>query len=631
MQADRDHPMVFAGIEAPNTTPVPDIYFDVLFPRLGKGSLKVLLYLVRRTFGFKKDGDTVSLSQICNGIRRHNGTPLDRGTGLTRSTATAAIRELEKIGAISATRRVSSKGDSAVTYYTLRFREQMTLSDLLQDKASTRQYYLFPGIDSPNTTPVPDAYFDLLLPEMGLAEWRVLLYVIRRTLGFKKISDTISLDQFSTGITTRDGTRLDHGTGLARSAVSEALGSLVERNVLARQRVRDARGGDGVSLYSLVMHTDARLALAAAIGCTDDMPLPAPDAAPLGPNGGREMNHPGFVQSDQGGALESDYQVGIPTWDRNTVFAIQNASLHVNAYRDGHHMSSGVVRKDCPEESDRTTPSSPDHLPVVQIGYPQETEIQKTEQQREREQNSNATEVLLMQIATDLGVPKSVPSYYTRIMEMTQAIGCEGPDVYEALIAAWKATRQKARQHALTRPSAALAYFYTVLCEHIGIPAAQHMQAVQGRVEPSRQAPPQAFQAPYPRRAVPADVTRGLQGDSMFLLQDPTFFQQLEECCGARLPDQGPWQAILSGLATTLTPANYARWFTQTALLAVGDALLVAVPDQQSSQRLTASLMTAIRREAQAIGEDREVQFITYDELTVSLSPHDITPGILAQ
>lgn len=58
----------FAGVDAPNTTPVPDVYFDVLFPHLGKAALKVLLYLTRRIFGFKREADTVSLSRSVLGF-----------------------------------------------------------------------------------------------------------------------------------------------------------------------------------------------------------------------------------------------------------------------------------------------------------------------------------------------------------------------------------------------------------------------------------------------------------------------------------------------------------------------------------------------------------------------------------
>lgn len=52
---------------------VPDGLFDILLPRLSGAELKVLLYIVRRTFGWKKNSDRISLSQFENGITRKTG------------------------------------------------------------------------------------------------------------------------------------------------------------------------------------------------------------------------------------------------------------------------------------------------------------------------------------------------------------------------------------------------------------------------------------------------------------------------------------------------------------------------------------------------------------------------------
>jgi hypothetical protein len=52
----------FRGFLSPNYTSVPDELFDELLPELSGSELKVLLYIIRRTFGFKRDADTISLS-----------------------------------------------------------------------------------------------------------------------------------------------------------------------------------------------------------------------------------------------------------------------------------------------------------------------------------------------------------------------------------------------------------------------------------------------------------------------------------------------------------------------------------------------------------------------------------------
>jgi Bacteriophage replication protein O len=51
---------------------------------LSGGELKVLLYICRRTFGFRKDSDSISLNQIAKGITTKAGNVLDQGTGLSK-------------------------------------------------------------------------------------------------------------------------------------------------------------------------------------------------------------------------------------------------------------------------------------------------------------------------------------------------------------------------------------------------------------------------------------------------------------------------------------------------------------------------------------------------------------------
>jgi hypothetical protein len=48
-----------------------------------------------------------------------------------------------------------------------------------------------PGFRRPTTTPVPDELFDEWLAVLSGAELKCLLYIVRRTLGFKKDADAI--------------------------------------------------------------------------------------------------------------------------------------------------------------------------------------------------------------------------------------------------------------------------------------------------------------------------------------------------------------------------------------------------------------------------------------------------------
>jgi hypothetical protein len=109
----------------------------------------------------------------------------------------------------------------------------------------------FRGYTSPNYTPVPDELFDEQLPDLSGAELKLLLYIIRRTFGFKKESDNISLNQLLHGITTREGRVLDRGTGLSKKTLLETIKSLIEKNLIMSKRRRSEEKGNEPTTYHL--------------------------------------------------------------------------------------------------------------------------------------------------------------------------------------------------------------------------------------------------------------------------------------------------------------------------------------------------------------------------------------------
>ncbi len=115
-------PFQFAGFSTPNTTAVPDDFFDVLAPNLSEAELRVLIYIIRRTFGFKKDSDTISLKQMVEGIITRDGKVLDRGTGMSRPGVTRGVKGLEAKGIIVRTHNSSREKGYEATTYQLRFR-----------------------------------------------------------------------------------------------------------------------------------------------------------------------------------------------------------------------------------------------------------------------------------------------------------------------------------------------------------------------------------------------------------------------------------------------------------------------------------------------------------------------------
>ncbi|MBI3783028.1 MAG: replication protein, partial [Deltaproteobacteria bacterium] len=113
----------------------------------------------------------------------------------------------------------------------------------------------FRGFQSPNYTQVPDELFDELLPLLSGAELKVLLYIARRTFGFKKATDNISLSQITDGIVTATGKRLDGGTGLVKSTAALAVKGLVEKNIIVKVRNQAPRRGDMATTYALNLVT----------------------------------------------------------------------------------------------------------------------------------------------------------------------------------------------------------------------------------------------------------------------------------------------------------------------------------------------------------------------------------------
>src|SRR5215212_7129830 len=107
----------FLGFTRPTTIPIPDQVIDELLPQLSGAELKVVLYICRRTLGFQKLSDNISLQQLLSGLVKKNGDRLDYGTGLSKTTLLKTLRDLQDKGIIETTHRSSSeRGDEATNY-----------------------------------------------------------------------------------------------------------------------------------------------------------------------------------------------------------------------------------------------------------------------------------------------------------------------------------------------------------------------------------------------------------------------------------------------------------------------------------------------------------------------------------
>lgn len=119
MNKDKIVSKKFPGFRSPAYTITPDEIYDELLSQLNGSELKVLLYIIRRTFGFNKKSDNISTNQIMNGIKTKDGRWLDTGTGLSNRAVINAVKTLEAKNIIIANRRIDKEKGNLPTTYSL--------------------------------------------------------------------------------------------------------------------------------------------------------------------------------------------------------------------------------------------------------------------------------------------------------------------------------------------------------------------------------------------------------------------------------------------------------------------------------------------------------------------------------
>jgi hypothetical protein len=175
----------------------------------------------------------------------------------------------------------------------------------------------FQGFRSPNYTQVPDELFDELLSELSGAELKTLLYIIRRTFGFKRESDNISLSQMLGGIKTTDGRRLDNGAGLSKPTLLKSLRDLTTRNIIIPERRSSREKGNQPTNYRLNILHDANR------------------TTPTGPSsngsGGRKERRPPLVKELDQGVVKKLDQGLVKPFDHTRDSRQEREYVNVNA------------------------------------------------------------------------------------------------------------------------------------------------------------------------------------------------------------------------------------------------------------------------------------------------------------
>lgn len=91
----------------------------------------------------------------------------------------------------------------------------------------------------PNTAPIPNVIFDYWMSRLSPAEFKVLMCVARKTYGWHKIKDAISL------------TQMEKMSGLSRFGIGKCLKTLIEKNLVIKIKNKTPKGDDDTSIYEI--------------------------------------------------------------------------------------------------------------------------------------------------------------------------------------------------------------------------------------------------------------------------------------------------------------------------------------------------------------------------------------------
>lgn len=122
----------------PNSYQKPNLYTDKLMAYLTGDEWKTLDYALRRTFGFQKQRDRISVSQFMNGNGRldDEGAPVELGTGLSRPAQIQALNELMRFGILI---EIAPDSQKRGRLWMLQLDESLIRFDLLSERASEQK------------------------------------------------------------------------------------------------------------------------------------------------------------------------------------------------------------------------------------------------------------------------------------------------------------------------------------------------------------------------------------------------------------------------------------------------------------------------------------------------------------
>lgn len=165
----------------------------------------------------------------------------DYGTGLSVQSAKNAVKRLTEKNVVIKIRRKDESGQDKSPNYSLNIIE----IPFKKNKDT------FIGFTIPNYTLVPDEVFDFLLSLLSGSEIKTLLYITRRTFGYSKESENISLKRMLKGYIDKDRNIIDNGVGLTKPSLLKTLRSLSKNKIIIKEKQFSKERGDEPTNYRL--------------------------------------------------------------------------------------------------------------------------------------------------------------------------------------------------------------------------------------------------------------------------------------------------------------------------------------------------------------------------------------------
>lgn len=118
----------FGGFDKPraNYSKLPHEFVDAFPIMRSQAEIKVVLYILRHTWGYHDGEKKITVDEFCNGRKRKDGTRIDNGTGLSKPSVLSGIKSAIEHGFITVEVDDSDKA-RVKKYYALRGKESLPL------------------------------------------------------------------------------------------------------------------------------------------------------------------------------------------------------------------------------------------------------------------------------------------------------------------------------------------------------------------------------------------------------------------------------------------------------------------------------------------------------------------------